>query len=105
GYPDVSFADLVATSTALDATLSMVGVDGSLTTYTPPSADSYTTYSDTDSSKKTVTQESTSFNGSTGNSDAPTIWSVTFTYDYTSGDSTSGEVTDNPTRTVEIALS
>ena len=93
-FPISSFADLVGTKTSFVNTLASAGATvASNVAYTVPDVKEYTEYVDKEESILKIKKESVLFTGTLVSEQAPTLFEITYTYDY----GASG-VVENPDR-------
>lgn len=99
------FDALVETQDALQASLDAAGISDVSVTYLAPDPESYTSYLDPAADDPEVSRYSTTFTGSTGYTDLPGTWTVTFTYDYSITDDEGNQsVASEPDRTISVSL-
>jgi hypothetical protein len=103
GYPERSFGDLLAGSEVVTGALASAGVQPRDFSYEPPNPEESTIYDNPNSANAKVVKQTQIFSGRTTSDTIPTVWTLTVTYDFGSG-ATSTEEFRQATRTINLKL-
>jgi hypothetical protein len=103
GYPEKSFDELLADSSLVSGALASAGVQPRDFSYVPPDPEASTVYDNPNSQNRKVVKQTHIFSGRTSSDTAPTVWTLTVTYDFGAGVASQSEFRE-ATRTINLKL-
>jgi hypothetical protein len=103
GYPEKSFDELLAGSETVMGILSAAGVQPRDYSYAPPNLEESVVYDNPNSQNRKVVKQTQIFSGRTSSDTLPTVWTLTVTYDFGTG-VTSTEDFRQATRMINLKL-
>ncbi|MDR0350044.1 MAG: hypothetical protein LBH64_00645 [Coriobacteriales bacterium] len=103
GYPEKSFDELLMSSELVTGALESAGVQPRDFSYMPPAPEESIVYDNPNSQNRKVVKQTQIFSGRTTSEAVPTAWTLTVTYDYGAGVTSTQEFRE-AARTINLRL-
>jgi hypothetical protein len=103
GYPVRSFDELLASGDLVTEALAAAGVQPRDFSYVPPVPEESVVYDNPNSANRKVVKQTQIFSGRTTSDAVPTAWTLTVTYDYGAGVTSTADF-QQATRTINLKL-
>jgi hypothetical protein len=103
GYPERAFDELLASGDLVIEALAAAGVQPRDFSYIPPAAEESIVYDNPNSANRKVVKQTQIFSGRTTSDAVPTAWTLTVTYDFGTGVTSTGDFRQ-ATRMINLKL-